>query len=641
MPPKKRGRGRPPKTTAIEKSSQVEEERAQLEGVAEEAAQVRRVRGSLLEQKAVEEPSHVGEDSAFMNEVENLRRGRGRPPKKKVVEKPNHIDDDCGRIAEPQEGVAEPAPKAKARMRARPFVKKTVATTGQQSALEALKQRRDAAMRAKNAKETSSAERPGVTPASKPTALQRLLRASTTPGSSGERVAATATARSPPPARREKTPSTELDTEGDLYSLSPGGEASKLRLESRRQSVQYPRSALKAQGTPAVETSVLALTNFKRRPRQGSIIRMVQQTSELGDTEQHLDVDIENDPLLQGLENTTDDFEDFNPEHESTPLHQAQRKSDVREDETWTSSSRKRKHAAEDDEIQVLQSSPPIPSSPPARHQSPVRSFTSASLPEVIESTQEEIDMYSETMAPPKSSSEPVSPVRSPVRADKRRKLSGQHDQDNEDEGSPSPAQAKKQTSRKKASGMLTAALRSLLPKPRRKIRAAKRTADYDFPSTDDDNYETLVLQDSDDDELAHAKTRGRDTKTPMRKVSGNRKKGPKTVSPASTRTEMQSANVKGKKSEKSKVKKTYGRVAMEKENDPNIEIFSNHGNEDEGDETKTFGGRKKRAGSVAVSNISKVKELEDVKKKFAEVDDFEMEFESVDLGGGSSSPWR
>lgn len=572
------------------------------------------------------------------------KRGRGRPPKKKAIEEPPEMKEGSAPVEEVGEEVEEeaaPAPKANVRTRGRPVKKKSVANSGQQSALEALKQRRDAAMQAKKAKESPSAAKPAAPPAPKTNTLQRLLRTSSTPNSSDERVASTPPAK-PPPVQRERTPSSQLDTEEDLYGLSPGGEASRLRLEARRQSVQNPQSALKAQGTPAVETSVLALTNFKRRPRQGSIIRMVQQTSELGDPEEHSDVDIEDDPLLQGLENTLEDLEDFNPENESTPLHLGKRKSDVGADEPRTSSSRKRKHTQEDEEIQVPRSSPPIPSSPPARHQSPSDSSTSASLPEVVESTQKsrEVDIYSETMAPPQSSSEPPSPIQSPIWADKRRKLSGQHDQENEDEGSPSPIQAKKQKPRKKAPGISTASLKSLLPKPRRKTRAARHTDDYDIPSSDDDNDATHTLQDSDGDELARPKARRRATKTPMRKVSGNRKKAAKTVSPASTKKKTPSAKAKGKEPEKLKVKKTYGRAAVEKENDRNVEISSDH--KSEGDDTETVGGGKKRAGSVALSKLSKAKELEEAKKKFAEVDEFEMEFESVDpVGGGSSSPWR
>jgi len=45
---------------------------------------------------------------------------------------------------------------------------------------------------------------------------------------------------------------------------------------------------------------------------------------------------------------------------------------------------------------------------------------------------------------------------------------------------------------------------------------------------------------------------------------------------------------------------------------------------------------------TAEAKTMGKSKELEMAKKKFAEVDEWEMSFESVDLGGGgSSSPWR
>jgi hypothetical protein len=44
---------------------------------------------------------------------------------------------------------------------------------------------------------------------------------------------------------------------------------------------------------------------------------------------------------------------------------------------------------------------------------------------------------------------------------------------------------------------------------------------------------------------------------------------------------------------------------------------------------------------SSIVETVNKSKEMTKMKNKFAEIDDWEMEFESVDIGGDSSSPWR
>ena len=47
------------------------------------------------------------------------------------------------------------------------------------------------------------------------------------------------------------------------------------------------------------------------------------------------------------------------------------------------------------------------------------------------------------------------------------------------------------------------------------------------------------------------------------------------------------------------------------------------------------------RAEKTTKSKVGKSKALEKARKMFAKVDEWEMEFESVDLGGGESSPWR
>lgn len=47
-----------------------------------------------------------------------------------------------------------------------------------------------------------------------------------------------------------------------------------------------PPSAIKVGATPAHERSILALTNFKRRTRQPSLLRMVHQTTDVEDSDQ-------------------------------------------------------------------------------------------------------------------------------------------------------------------------------------------------------------------------------------------------------------------------------------------------------------------------------------------------------------------
>ncbi|KAF2430758.1 hypothetical protein EJ08DRAFT_649337 [Tothia fuscella] len=449
-------------------------------------------------------------------------------------------------------------------------------------------------------------------------------------------------------ARRERTPPAQLPTDEDLYGLSPDGEASRLRMESRRQSTQLPpQSALKAQGTPAIENSVLALAKFKRRPRQPSIIRMVQQTSELGNQS---DFDAT-------LDDTLRDFDEFNPDDESTPLYLNKRRSDgasasknQRDSLIHTSSSRKRKSLHEE-EIQVPRS-PSLASSPPpnpARSISDARSTSSSSLPErVIPSTEQEerqnreAERYSDTMAPPRSSSEFSSPPSKPIEAsthsDKRRKTTTKSQNATKD---PAPTK-QKGTTRSKAPTISTAALKSLLPKaPLRKCNAAKVDT-YDIPSSDPVD---TILSDSDDDgdELAKTSSPRRRatitiTRTPIRPIHGN--KGMKKKKATTTTTTTSNAR-KSLKPATVAHKRTYGRAKAaesEKENDDSHVI-----SDDENDSSiEEIGARTKKQRDSGVDMADTSKELVEARKKFEEVDEWEMEFESVDLGGGaSSSPYR
>ncbi|KAH7064155.1 hypothetical protein BKA63DRAFT_427930 [Paraphoma chrysanthemicola] len=104
------------------------------------------------------------------------------------------------------------------------------------------------------------------------------------------------------PAREEEVAEGDSSGFGDLTFSSLGSESPAHGTR--------PPSAIKVGATPAHENSILALTNFKRRARQPSLLRMVQQTTDLEDNDQ------------SGLDDTDDfDFDDFLPQAESTPLN--------------------------------------------------------------------------------------------------------------------------------------------------------------------------------------------------------------------------------------------------------------------------------------------------------------------------------
>jgi hypothetical protein len=550
---------------------------------------------------------------------------KGRPPVKKAAER-----------AAPGVKETEPATTI-TRPRGRMAAKRVVADEGQKGALDALRARRDAALKAKDKKS------PVARPAAPTTIVHKNIHKTVQTSSTPAKIAArSATPRSKPtksvnhPLRRDRTPSAQPGTDEDLYGLSPAGEASRLRLETRRQSTQQaPQSALKAQGTPAVETSILALANFKRRPRQPSIIRMVQQTSELGDQS---DFDAMLDETLR-------DFDEFNPDDESTPLHLNKRKSGGPSASKshgnslpgiHTSSSRKRKHTNVEDDVQVPRS-PSLASSPPpivTRTLSDPHSTSSSNLPEhIIPSTEQEArqdpepERYSDTMAPPRSSSEFSSPLKVVDLANKRRKTAR-----GAVEG---PHLTKRNVERRKAPALSTATLQSLLPKAPRKKRNAAKVDPYDIPSSDPT--EPSILEDSDDgDELAQTTGRRRGNtapfRTPIRRIDANRATKGK-----ASGTMRRSVKVPATKE---KQRRTYGRAQRaesEKENDDTL-VISDNESDSSSDDAGTRGKKQRDSGVCMVSS----KELQEVRKKFEEVDEWEMEFESVDLGGGAtSSPYR
>lgn len=77
-------------------------------------------------------------------------------------------------------------------------------------------------------------------------------------------------------------------------------------------------------------------------------------------------------------------------------------------------------------------------------------------------------------------------------------------------------------------------------------------------------------------------------------------------------------------------VTRTYGNRRVVSSDKENESTFIYHELSEEDDEP-----------TEVTINHAKSAELAAAAKKFAEVDQWEMEFESVDIGGESSSPWR
>ena len=441
------------------------------------------------------------------------------------------------------------------------------------------------------------------TPASKASTGTRATRGST-------RLSATKSS----PAVAQKQTDAPVQTDNlDLYEegdTSGYGDLtfSSLNEESPAHGTRPP-SAVKVGATPAHETSILALANFKRRPRQPSLLRMVQQTTDVEDNDE------------SGLSNTDNlDFDDFVPQDESTPINKQRttttEKEGANDSGAHLSSSgsrgRKRKLTPV---IQVPRSSPPY--DPPSGADVESLRWPSPSLPdvlpsreEVVEQTQEDSEILSQTLAPPMSSS-PVHEVSKPKPApeqtrSRRGGRTGKQMTYNEDsaEETETPAKQKRNDKAKAQHGISTAQLKSLLPRRRNRVRARD---EYDLTSSED-----VTQFDSDQDELQMPSRRARQ-RPGASKVTTSPKATKKTTrGKKATAPPTKAAN---------KASRTYGRrrVSSDKENDATTESV------EEATEPS----------AVEVSD-----KLAAIRKKFEEIDDFELEFATVD-DVTSSSPYR
>ncbi|ORY03664.1 hypothetical protein BCR34DRAFT_605153 [Clohesyomyces aquaticus] len=391
-----------------------------------------------------------------------------------------------------------------------------------------------------------------------------------------------------------------------------------------------PPSAMKILGTPAHETSVLALKNFKRRPRQPSLLRMVNQTTDVEDND------------LDDL----DDLDDFNPDAESTALNLEEplsanehpNNSDLYASAS-SSGSRGRKRKLSSPVVQVPRSSPPF--DPPSGADVANSRSASPSLPEdIVEScetvpqTQEEADpeIMSETMAPPRSSSppadeifdSPVKPRQQGKRRETKKKPQYSVDPDSDDDVEPEQPVKSKARQKPKAQSISTAKLQSLLP--RRRTRVAQGYDEFDIRSSDEAD---MAPVDSDQDELQLsprrlASTSKRPVQAKATKKSIRTTKKSTMTAAKSTMTAAKSTTMAAEKGRRNT--RTYGRTSSDKENE------------------RTFG-QQDTCGDVediteTTINVPK-SQLSAIAKQFEEVDAWEMDFESVDVGGASSSPWR
>ncbi|USW54317.1 hypothetical protein Slin15195_G076360 [Septoria linicola] len=496
-----------------------------------------------------------------------------------------------------------------------------------------------------------------------------------------------------------------------MVSVSPPPAGNLNTVQKRRGSVAQPGSVLKAQSTPAVESSLFALKHFKRRPRQPSMLQMVKQKmgsarpSLTNATTMTVDDDAVEDTSAFDLGLSDDDEEDFAPEAEGTPLHVSKKRtsllsstrqrtkvqSSVQESASKSMGRKRKSHAlgissgslsalrnkrqrqdvgASSGSLSGLRARRQQPTSelPQAHDLSDGEEIVVRSSTERAETPQPAITSDIQVINSPTSSTPPTEPPSSRHRdlgPDKEdvyavpsteresehagaesatRHISAEDDEDDAPNGtmadpvsspgsvsddvladpaaqraSPSPAKMKP---RGKPKPMNTAALQSLLPKKRKPLHPRTRRSEYDIESSELEDNAAMDTSHLDDDEDELGGRARRQTKKVVAKSK-------KTTAGKKGRTSKATAakNSTGKRAGT----KTYGRsVAADKEN-IGYESFE----EAEESMLPEF--------SHSMQEVAKSKEIEAAKAKFADIDQWDMEFEtmSADEHRSSSLNWR
>ncbi|MCJ1286987.1 hypothetical protein MMC26_006334 [Xylographa opegraphella] len=462
-----------------------------------------------------------------------------------------------------------------------------------------------------------------------------------------------AKARAPQIVTQELKPQDAQDEDLLPFSIPGAEDVAQIAAETgdvhwEKGTVARVKSALfstrKSPATPGAESSILALTKFKRRPRQPSILQIGRQDDAASESEL--------DDMLNG----------FHPDDESTPFNVMTLDATFQPVPIYPAytplstvssfqdrqilSSQKPKVTPPRILVPNSQSSPdPVSSSPPQPENEQVSHLNTSpgarlyeldpELPSNIPRDQHSNKMWSDIIAPPASSSPPQSPdnsIRTQKIGSKRKDAPWELEERGVSTSVPSQSRSQPLKS------ISTATLQNLLP--RRHHRPAKRASGViNINDSSDVEFETPKIAE-DEDELSCAAPTGR-----RRAIMQNRKptqstKPLLTVQKKKPRMTAQKSYSKldGKGSS---VAKTYSRRLSDKEN---ISAGNDSVRSDERsgspvawvpDKLSAQGetGKKDRAMTVKAMT-----ELKTLAKKFKDVDKWEMEFEEVTAS--SSSPW-
>lgn len=367
-------------------------------------------------------------------------------------------------------------------------------------------------------------------------------------------------------------------------------------------------------GTPQFQSSTLQATTFRKRPRQPSLLQMVQAQKTASD------------------ELDENDMYDFLPDDESTPLIKSLSQSNALSKSSssqQTSGSRKRKLASP--EIQVPTSQPlEIPSSPSSVSSAVPQQqdrlgeehYPEPTLPPLRSTQIPQPQIFDDTLAPPQSSSPPPEP--------KTRRARGKPTKATEQADKPAHKISRKQLSpapsphsststqvspvRPTTSKPLTTAtLQNLLP--RRRARP-KPKGDYDIPSSSDVELDNTGLGEDEDELSFHATSKMRRKKSMMpTQRTGAKGKG--------------QGSKPGTGGKPKRISKTYTRKTA-------IESDGENDSDDATDSEEEVAGHSARGRAKTPAMDGKAKaEMARLAVKFREVDEFRLDFE--DMTGSSS----
>lgn len=398
------------------------------------------------------------------------------------------------------------------------------------------------------------------------------------------------------------------------------------------------------QATPRMAPSVLEAANFKRRPRQPSLLRLVQAQA------------------IQQNEDEEDDSDDFQPDDESTPLLKSKSQSGLYispspppVQSAHTSSSGKRKRTSPEVHVpmsqpvkRVLASSPsrPLTSEPESEDEEPeseeeeeVHNIASSnpnsnpdpepSLPvirhEPTKSPPPILD--GDTLAPPLSSSPAPSP---------HPKLATSKSLNGNPPSSPSLPPSLQPAASRALKPLSTASLQNLLPRRRLRFDLSQHGDGFDLPNSSDVEIDISGLGEDEDELNVPAK---------MRVKGRNRDRRPETgIWAAGTAKGTKKPQRQRKEKESATARKTYVRHKAPAASAASDDNDDDENDSDEEDDDSRLalastsrakgrgGGAKTGTGGVGTKS-----ELKRLAIKFREVDEWKLEIE--DMTGSGSSP--